>query len=596
VHRDIKPANIFLANRDGDEVICKILDFGVAKFNLDQISGDDSVDSAEQQGLTQTGALLGSPLFMSPEQSRGLRDIDARADLWSLGILLYKMLTGRTPHEKKGAPMGLGELIMSICLYPPAPIRETAPWVPVEVEAILERLLRIDRNERFQKADDVLDEFKKLLPGGFSIDRSMLSGLTSDERTSVPPMSAASSNPPLGRLLNAAETPSSRTPNSSLRGLGAPLSAAQQVQAIDAPLASTLNPHLKVSSTTVPSLGVDPPQSAPKKSNLPFVGIGVLVVAAGSFFAFSHFAKHPEDPAPALAAPVMTSVMPPASAAPSATAARPTECPQDMVLVPGGRFFMGSDEANFKLWQPAHKVILDTFCIDRHEVTVAEYKTCSGQGECKRPPEMPNWPKTEGTSDDEHEKKRTAYAELCNFGKPGRDNHPMNCVNWFHAEAHCAFRKKRLPTEAEWEFAARGSDGRKFPWGEEADVIERVNAGGIEFTQWEQKHHVETTNRLYEINDGFEGTAPVGTFPKGKTRFGADDFIGNVWEWTSDWFETYKPDEVINPKGGPNGDRKAIRGGGFNGGVLLWLSPAFRFHQIPDATTPVIGFRCVMNL
>jgi formylglycine-generating enzyme required for sulfatase activity len=104
------------------------------------------------------------------------------------------------------------------------------------------------------------------------------------------------------------------------------------------------------------------------------------------------------------------------------------------------------------------------------------------------------------------------------------------------------------------------------------------------------------STRLYEIDDGFAGTAPVGSFPKGKTRFGADDFIGNVWEWTSDWFETYKADEVINPKGAQMGDRKAIRGGGFNGGVLMWLNPAFRFHQIPEATTPVIGFRCVMNL
>ena len=488
--------------------------------------------------------------------------------------------------------MGIGELIMSICLYPPALIREVVPSVPAEVETILEKLLRLDRNERFQSADEVLEEFRRLLPGGFSIHKSMLSGLPSEERTSIPPMSAASNNPPLGRLLNNAETPSSRTPNSSANNPVSQSSIAQQTPAAEAPLASTLNPHLKASSsTTVPSLGVEP-APPPRKNYLGIVGVGAIALVAGSFVAFNHFAKPPEIPPAAITPPVITSAVPSASA----TTKRPTECPADMVLVPGGKFFMGSDEANFKLWQPAHKVILDTFCIDRHEVTVAEYKECSAQGECKRPPEKPSWPKTEGTADAEHEKKRIAYAELCNFGKVDKDQHPMNCVSWSLADAHCTFRKKRLPTEAEWEYAARGSDGRKFPWGEEADVLERMNAGGMEFTLWEQKHKVEPSTRLYEINDGFEGTAPVGSFPKGRTRFGADDFIGNVWEWTSDWFETYKPDEVINPKGAQMGDRKAIRGGGFNGGVVTWLSPAFRFHQVPDATTPVIGFRCVMNL
>jgi formylglycine-generating enzyme required for sulfatase activity len=598
VHRDIKPANIFLTNRDGDDVVCKILDFGVAKFNLDQIAGDDSVDSSDQAGLTQTGTLLGSPLFMSPEQAKGLRDIDTRADLWSLGILLYKMLVGRTPHEKKGVNMGIGELIMSICLNPPALIREVVPSAPAEVEAILEKLLRIDRNERYQTADEVLEEFRRILPGGFSIHKSMLAAVTPDERTSLPPMSAASSNPPLGRLLNNADTPSStpssRTPNSSANNSLSQSSGVQQALSGESPIASTLNPHLKVSqSTTVPSPGVDPAPPKPK-NRLGIVAASALIVAVGGFVAFNKFAKPPEAPPKPAATPVITSAAP--SAAVSVAAARPTQCPADMVLVPGGKFFMGSDEENFKLWQPAHRVILDTFCIDKTEVTVADYKVCSAQGECKRPPEKPTWPKTEGTSDEEHENKRTAYAELCNFGKPGHDNHPMNCVSWSHAVEHCAFRKKRLPTEAEWEYAARGSDGRKFPWGEEADVIDRVNAGGIEFTQWEQKHKVPTSTRLYEVNDKFEGTAPVGSFPKGRTRFGADDFIGNVWEWTSDWFETYKPDEVINPKGAATGDRKAIRGGGFNGGVLTWLSPAFRFHQVPDAITPVIGFRCVMNL
>ena len=101
---------------------------------------------------------------------------------------------------------------------------------------------------------------------------------------------------------------------------------------------------------------------------------------------------------------------------------------------------------------------------------------------------------------------------------------------------------------------------------------------------------------MFDADDGFAGTAPVGSFPKGKTKYGANDFVGNVWEWTADWFETYKPDEARNPRGAPAGERKAIRGGGFNGGVALWLNPAFRYHQLATASAPAIGFRCAATL
>jgi formylglycine-generating enzyme required for sulfatase activity len=241
-------------------------------------------------------------------------------------------------------------------------------------------------------------------------------------------------------------------------------------------------------------------------------------------------------------------------------------------------------------------VSLDLFCIDLHEVTAAEYKECSDKGECKRPEVNPNWPKTAGTTDAEHEKKRVAYAELCTFGKPGFENHPINCVNWAMADRYCKWQKKRLPTEAEWEYAARGSDGRKFPWGDDEGAAGHMNAGGKEFSAWERAAGLKPSDQLYPIDDGFPATAPIGSFPKGKTKYGADDFVGNVWEWTADWFETYKPDEVVNPKGATAGERKAMRGGGFNGGNILWLNPAFRFHQVPEATQPSIGFRCAKEL
>ena len=99
VHRDVKPANLFLASGDREEIVVKLLDFGVAKVKMEQLHGT----GAESTGLTRTGSMLGSPHYMAPEQAYGLKNIDQRADVWSLGVVLYKALTGRTPHEGAGS-------------------------------------------------------------------------------------------------------------------------------------------------------------------------------------------------------------------------------------------------------------------------------------------------------------------------------------------------------------------------------------------------------------------------------------------------------------------------------------------------------------
>jgi serine/threonine-protein kinase len=176
VHRDVKPANLFLARGPDDQRVVKLLDFGVAKIKLDWAT------SVEAGGITRTGTMLGSPLYMAPEQARG-RAVDHRADLWSLGVVLYRALSGHAPHEDVE---GLGELIIKLCTSPPPPIHATAPWVSAPVASILERALSLDPAQRFQSAAEMLDAIRPLV-GEFAIHEADLVPVSAGERSRPPP-------------------------------------------------------------------------------------------------------------------------------------------------------------------------------------------------------------------------------------------------------------------------------------------------------------------------------------------------------------------------------------------------------------------------
>ena len=173
VHRDIKPANLFLAEKEGGGLIVKVLDFGIAKIKLDQANITDS------KSLTRTGSMVGSPLYMSPEQARGSKSIDHRADIWSMGVVLYQALTGRTPNQDIEA---LGELIIAICSELPRPVQEFAPWVSPEIATIVHRALRFEPADRFQTADEMLAALTALLPAGSSLTAEMLTPLSAELR------------------------------------------------------------------------------------------------------------------------------------------------------------------------------------------------------------------------------------------------------------------------------------------------------------------------------------------------------------------------------------------------------------------------------
>ncbi len=268
-----------------------------------------------------------------------------------------------------------------------------------------------------------------------------------------------------------------------------------------------------------------------------------------------------------------------------------------MIEVAGGAMFMGSEDEDLAAdVRPPHKVKVSRFCMDKNEVTVAAYDACAKTGNCLRPKQEVHYPNAT-------EEAIAAFSPLCNYGKADKNEHPMNCVTWSMAKQFCETEGgrlekggARLPTEAEWEFAARGSGQRVYPWGDEEPGPRRLNACGTECTAWLASAKMPASQTMFDADDGYPATAPVGSFPDGASSAGILDLAGNVWEWTADWYGPYTADEQSDPTGPETGETRAVRGGGFNGLKPGWAKPAFRYHTAADTRSHGIGFRCVMPL
>lgn len=230
----------------------------------------------------------------------------------------------------------------------------------------------------------------------------------------------------------------------------------------------------------------------------------------------------------------------------------------DMVTIPPGRFEMGSGPgAGSPDERPRHTVAIDRLTLDRTEVTVGAYRACVATGRCRRP----------------------AAGRGCNWGSAGRDDHPMNCVTWFEARDYCNARGARLPTEDEWEYAARGSDGRAFPWGADAPGARACWAGAAPRN----------------------GTCAVGSLPDGRTPQGVDDLAGNVAEWTLD---PYLADAyALHDDRGAYELREArglrlrvVRGSGWRAISADALRGATRSRLPVGARDPAVGFRCARGV
>jgi formylglycine-generating enzyme required for sulfatase activity len=239
----------------------------------------------------------------------------------------------------------------------------------------------------------------------------------------------------------------------------------------------------------------------------------------------------------------------------TATTAKPVASPKT-VSVAGGSFLMGSANASDKDADPPHLVTISTFSMDAYETSVSDYEACIAAGFCKKPP---------ATTDDD-----------CNYGVAGRGNHPMNCVTWQEAATYCTWQKKRLPSEAEWEYAARGSKGTDFPWGNTTPSCQYANYN---------------PNSTATAGCGIS-TAPVGTHPLGATPAGVHDLAGNVEEWTLDWAAKFTGVPGADPGGPLGGTQRVVKGGSWDLSADTSLHGAHREFINPDERMNWLGFRC----
>ena len=541
VHRDLKPENVFLAEarRANEAYTVKLLDFGIAKV----------VEAARG---TNTGA-IGSPLWMAPEQSERNAEIGPRTDIWALGLVAFTLLTGRIfwrsgEDPDVGVTAFLRELVIEAL---PAASERAAEMgvgglIPPRFDDWFGRCVVRGPDHRFP---DVQTAFSAL---------SQCLGVwpTGPQQQHVVP----SSSGPLG-------APSAPGNTGPLPHASTAFATARTQ--VDDVVASGAGPSPPRVNEPVEEAAAIVPVEGPSHTALIAGGIALFVVLAGIGLSLlrHHEATRGTEADASVAAPALF-------------------CPHGMQRIPTTTFKMGSssgasDEA------PEHTVTVAAFCMDETEVPVSDYAACVQAKACVPLGKGVQWA---GIKKEERE----AFNPFCNHARNDRRQHPVNCVIYEEASAYCKWAGKHLPTEEQWELAARGTDGRPFPWGG-ASPTEKLLNGCDDGCANVAKHGIELIGPHLTGNDNWEGTSPVGVFPEGVSPFGMFDMAGNVNEWVDASYCPYgKPCDSPAKEAaqGTHSTSKVTRGGGWMNDTPTAMHTTARVKTSAEARLPDVGFRC----
>jgi formylglycine-generating enzyme required for sulfatase activity len=535
IHRDVKPPNVII--RPSGEAV--LVDFGLVKL----WDPHDPHTKTVVQGL-------GTPHYAPPEQydlESGHTDI--RSDIYGLGATLYHALTAEAP------PTATQRIVQPTVLVP---VRTLSPGVSLQVEMAVTRALELQPAARFQTATEM---------------REMLAG------ESIP---LKERDRRIETTVDTSDTRSVRT-----RAIPATRVAKRKRTIPDWMWALGILGMLVVIGGIILLLATTGGLKALTSSRLS------TVAEASTTTPHLPTVTMTPTPSPAPTATPTVSPMPPHALAnapaPIDTWTRPVDG-MVMVYIPTEEFEMGSDDDDidhalqlcneypssshpcdreyFEDEQPVHTVKLDGFWIDRTEVTNAQYRRCVREEACNPPAQ------------------NSSHTRDSYYDDSAYDRYPVVYVSWHQAVDYCAWAEARLPTEAEWEYAARGPGRYALPWGDEFDGT-RLN-------------YCDTNCAFFwadgSTSDGYADTAPAGSYLGGASWCGALDLAGNVWEWVSDWYDGsfYSLSPSQNPTGPSSGEHRVLRGGSWYDEPRYMLS-TYRLKNPPDFAYHNRGFRCARD-
>ncbi len=523
IHRDVKPSNI-LITADGEPMLT---DFGIAKI----------LDLEETQDLTGTGMGIGTPEYMAPEQWTG--KTSPQSDQYALGVVLYEMLTGRKPYSADTPAAILLKQATEPLQRPSAFARD----LPDKVEKLLLKALAKNPEDRYANMGEFAIALESAL-GGTSAPAKPQPARPREQREDTKATMVQE-----GTILKESSAPArpipspTGSPSRALReeAKGGVLSLSKHddrnhlrywplaliglvclfglifILVYGDRLTTTLFPTPTITYTSTPTR---PPTSTPTKPLTPTVTF-TSTPGIGS------------------------------------TWTRPADG-MVMMFVPAGFFRMGSQDNDFDE-HPIHTVNLDAYWMDRTEVTNKMYAICEEAGICTHPQGVNSATRKNYYADKQ-------YADF-----------PVVNVDWNQVNTYCQWAEARLPTEAEWEKAARGMDGRVYPWGDTLPTCSLAN------------FDPHTSNQC------IGNTSKVGSYESGKSPYGIYDLAGNVWEWVADWFEPdyYSISPTNNPMGPSSGGYRALRGGSWYSGDLSGnVRSSLRGGSVPVNSNFDLGFRC----